>query len=107
MHRLTDTRLRKAKGILDKHNRLLTEVSGDHLDVSLLEAELLRCWRVDLQQLKGILVDMFDRHPDYKELAIRYMIHFPCREFHESFNQYRAEAGNLMPPKERCHNPGV
>ena len=95
MPKLTHSRLKKAKGILDKHNqRLRAEVPGD-IDVSILEAELLKCWSIDLQKLKGIMIEMFDRHPEYKELAIRYMKHFPCKEFHDSFHKYQEEGGDI------------
>ena len=97
MPRLTKKRKKKAKRILKKHNRLLeTEVPGD-VDPPALEADLVRCWNLDYQQLKGVIIDMFANHPEYRELAIRYMKHFPCAEFHESFHRYREEGGELWP----------
>ena len=72
MHRLTPERRRKAKGILDKHNRrVCSEAFGD-LDTSTLEAELVRCWNLDPGQLNGIMDDMVHNHPEYRQLAVRY-----------------------------------
>ena len=82
MHRLTQARLNKAKGILEKHKRRL---QAEGMDVSMLEAELLRCWNIDLPQLKEIMVDMFNGHPDYQELAVHYIKHFSRAEFRQWF----------------------
>ena len=96
MHKLTDKRKERASGILAKHNGRM-KISG--IDAANLERELIKCWGLAYQDIKEIMIDMFDHHPEYKELSISYMKHFPSPEFSSCFQKYREEGGDIWPEK--------
>ncbi len=46
-----------------------------------LDLELRACWGIGYQKLKDIIRDMYDNHPEYRDLALCYMKAHPVSEF--------------------------
>ena len=70
MYRLTKRRKEKAREILDRYTQQLynqRSIDGP------LERELRELWKVGYQELKWIMIDMLEKHPEYAHLAAHYM----------------------------------
>lgn len=72
MYKLTDTRLEKARAILERYRAQL--LAKGRFDAGLFEQELRKCWDIGYQTLKGVAIDMAKK-ARYKKVALYYMEH--------------------------------
>ena len=73
MYRLTDRRLAKAKQLLEGYRSNLAE--HGRFNVSVMDHELKEIWNIGYQELKGVIIDMFENHERYRYVAVYYMEH--------------------------------
>ena len=86
---LTFRRKEQAKDILDEYAARLR----DGEDMNGFESRLRECWNMGYQSLKPVIVDMFENHPEYKDIAVHYMKASPGPpvEFRKSLDQFLVE----------------
>lgn len=99
---LTFRRKEQARDILDEYAERLR--NGDSMDG--FESRLRKRWDMGYQNLKSVINDMFENHPEYKDIAVHYMKKSPSPpvEFHRNLGEFLAElshkGGELELPKD-------
>ena len=99
---LTFRREEQAKDILDEYAVRLREGKS----MNDFESRLRKRWDMGYQNLKPVIIDMFENHPEYKDIAVHYMKASPGPpvEFHRSLDEFLVElshkGGELELPKD-------